>query len=90
MSEVRNAAVRGEPFDKALLSEVEGLRTNGINQSFLPFSLNTLSHFNALALLYAQEQKNRSVPAAGFFAYNAALIILNPCFYSISLRSPPS
>ena len=23
------------PFDKALLSEVEGLRANGINQSFL-------------------------------------------------------
>ncbi len=27
--------LRTEPFDKALLSEAEGLRANGINQSFL-------------------------------------------------------
>jgi len=27
-------------FDKALLSEAEGLRTNGINQSFLKLKIN--------------------------------------------------
>jgi len=35
MEALINSAVRGEPFDKALLSEDEGLRANGINRSFL-------------------------------------------------------
>jgi len=34
-----NSTVRGEPFDKALLSEAEGLRANGINQRFPNFFL---------------------------------------------------
>ena len=29
----------GSPFDKALLSEVEGLRANGINQSLQKFQI---------------------------------------------------